>query len=296
MPGKFRLKIATASQVLNRFPLHEAIALLAETGYDGIEIWATDLEKQLADKTTSRELVRTSLINNRMDALIHGPVTDHESTDKTKYNISSRIKRLRDKSIEENLLSMDFADELGSKLIVVHPGHRDNPGDEADTEYWDLQIDALKILAGKAGQMNMKMAIELMENRGKEFVTLPEDMLRILNAIDSGNTGITFDITHAFTHGPDKPAEFLESLKTQIFHVHISGYSDYKTHVPFYMSSLPSGYLDAALNKLVRHYSGFITVEGHLKGIMDDTRENEKMVATMNMEYILKELKSIHLV
>jgi len=134
-----------------------------------------------------------------------------------------------------------------------------------------------------------------MENRGKEFVTTPSDILRIIKEINSKHAGVTIDITHAFTHGLNKPVEFIESLKEHIFHAHFSGYSEHKTHVPLYMSSIPVKFLNKALKKLTQYHAGWITIEGHLIGIMDDTKENEKMITAMNMEYILKELKSIHL-
>ena len=52
----------------------------------------------------------------------------------------------------------------------------------ADQEYWDLQIDALKILTKKAEQLNLDLAIEVMENRGKEFITEPSSMHKIIKS------------------------------------------------------------------------------------------------------------------
>jgi len=295
MPQKFRIKVAAASHVLNKYSIHEAISVLGKIGYDAIEIWAADLEKQLAANKTSFEKIRNALIKNKMTGTIHGPIVDHESPDKTKYNLCSKIKKLRDKSIKKNLLAMSFADKLGFKVVVIHPGHTDKTDEKADQEYWDLQIDALKILTKKAEKLNLDLAIELMENRGKELVTGPSDMHKIIKAMNSKHAGVTVDITHAFTHGLDKPVEFLESLKEHIFHAHFSGYSEKKTHVPLHMSTIPSEHLDNALKKLVQYHAGWLTLEGHLIGIMDDTRENEKKTASMNMEYILKELKSLRL-
>lgn len=293
MPQKFRIRLATTSHILNKFSIHEAVTVLAGIGYDAIEIWSSDLEQQLADDKTSLEKIRNSLFKNKMTGTIHGPLADHESPDKTKLNLCSKKKKLRNKSIRKNLLALNFADKLGLKVVVIHPGHTDNADEDADQAYWDLQIDALKILTEKAEKLNLDLAIEVMENRGKEFITDPSSMYRILKAINSEHAGVTVDITHAFTHGLAKPEEFIESLKGHIFHAHFSGYSEKKTHVPLHMSEIPSEYLDNALKKLVQYHAGYLTLEGHLIGIMDDTKANEKVIAAMNMEYIRKELKSL---
>lgn len=296
MPQKFRIRLATTSHILNKFSIHEAVSVLAGIGYDAIEIWSSDLEKQLTAEKTSLEKIRDALFKNKMTGTIHGPLADHESPDKTKFNLCSKVKKLRDKSIRKNLLALNFADKLGFKVVVVHPGHTDKADEDADREYWDLQIDALKILTKRAEKLNLDLAIEVMENRGKEFITDSPSMHKILKAINSEHAGVTLDITHAFTHGQDKPVEFMESLKEHIFHAHFSGYSDKKTHVPLHMSTISSEHLDNALKKLVQYHAGWLTLEGHLIGIMDDTKENEKKTAAMNMEYILKELKSLQLI
>ena len=130
MPQKFRLKLATTSHILNKYSIHDAVSVLGETGYDAIEIWSTDLEKQLEADKTSFEKIRNALFKNKMTGTIHGPILDHESPDKTKYNLCSKIKKLRDRSIKKNLLALSFADKLGFKVVVVHPGHTDKADED----------------------------------------------------------------------------------------------------------------------------------------------------------------------
>ena len=58
MPQKFRLKIATTSRLMSKYSIHQAVAVLGEIGYDAIEIWADDLEYQLAHNRTSIEKIQ----------------------------------------------------------------------------------------------------------------------------------------------------------------------------------------------------------------------------------------------
>ena len=294
MPQKFHLRIATSSHLLAKYKLHEAIEVLGKIGYDAIEIWAVGLEHQLREKMTSFAKIRAALHKYRMTGTIHAPTKDSETMEM--LNICSKNAKLRNKSLRKNLQAMNYAHRLGFHVITVHPGHLDSPSDKADRVYWQLQIDAFKKLAKKAAQLNLDLAIELMEHRPKEFVMEPPDVHKIIKAVKSKHLGATVDITHAFTHGMDKPIEFLDGCREHIFHAHMSGYTEKKTHVPLHMSIIPSSYLDEALKKLIRHHAGWIAIEGNLKGIMKDTKANEKKVAIENLEYILRELKSLHLV
>lgn len=294
MPQKFHLKIATSSHLLAKYSLHEAVEVLGKIGYDAIEIWAVELEHQLKHKLTSFAKIHGALHKHRMSATIHGPTKDYATGEK--LNICSKNAKLRQKSLRKNFKALTFAHKLHAHVITIHPGHLDPHAEKVDNKYWALQIDAFKQLTKKAAGLNLDVAIELMENREHEFVMEPPEVHKIIKAVKSKHLGVTVDITHAFTHGMDKPIEFLDHCRETIFHAHMSGYAKHKTHVPLHMSIIPSEYLDNALKKLVQHHAGWIAIEGYLKGIMPDTKANEKKVAAENLEYILRELKSLHLV
>jgi sugar phosphate isomerase/epimerase len=117
-----------------------------------------------------------------------------------------------------------------------------------------------------------------------------------LKAVKSKNLGITFDLTHAYQHGTKKPVEFLDAHRKDIYHVHISGYSKIKNHVPFHMTEMPVSYLDKVLKKLVEYHKDIIAIEGDIKRIMKVTKTAQKMVVKKNLDYIHKELKSLHLI
>ena len=147
----------------------------------------------------------------------------------------------RKTSIRKSLEALGYADRLGFSVVVIHPGHTDSADERADDDYRALLTDALRALVKKAERLKLDLAIELMEKRKREFITGPEDILAILKELGSQRAGVTVDITHALTHGPDKPAEYIEALKKHIFHAHFSGYGERKTHVPFHMSSVSAG-------------------------------------------------------
>lgn len=80
------------------------------------------------------------------------------------------------------------------------------------------------------------------------------------------------------------------------FHVHMSGHSENKNHGPFTHTLIHHFYLEKVLDKIVGYgYSGIISVEGTLKGIMEETAENQKTAVRENLDYIHRELKALHM-
>jgi sugar phosphate isomerase/epimerase len=297
MSPKLRNKIATSNHILSAFPIHEAISILADAGYDAIEIWSGELKHEIGQGLTSIGKVKEALDRTGIAGVIHCPLRNLASPDQYKYNICSKDPALRKESLEADMLALEHAHQLGFEVITIHPGHTDSPDKVTDQEYWDLQVDAFRQLAKKAEELKVKIGMEPMEHRPKEFVMEPRHVDRILKEVQSPNLGVTFDLIHAYTHGTDKPVEFLDGLHPHIFHVHMSGHSEKKNHVPFAHTMIHHFYLDKVLDKIVSYgYSGMISVEGTLKGIMEETAENQKNVVKGNLEYIHRELKSLHLI
>ena len=294
---KLRNKIATSGHILSLYPIHKTVEILGRNCYDAIEVWAEELERQIKRRETSIQKIKSALKKSGMVGVIHAPLHDLTHEFKEKYNICSKDRKLRKKSIHESLWALDIAHKLGFHVVTIHPGHTDSKEDVADKEYWRLLIDAFKQLAKRAEKLDVKIGVEPMENIPKEFVIAPKHLDRIISSVDSKNLGVTFDLVHTYTHGEKKPVEFIDQLhKEKIFHVHISGHTKEKTHVPFFMTRIHHRYFDKVIGMLVKNYSGIISIEGTIKGIMPLTKTNQKFVVKKNMEYIHKELKSLHFI
>jgi sugar phosphate isomerase/epimerase len=294
---RLRNKIATSSHILSLYPIHEAIDILGKVGYDAIEIWAEELDIQMKHKRTSLGKVRSALKRNRMVGVIHAPLYDPHSKGKEKYNLCSKDEAVRERSIKAHLHALDIAKKFGFHVMTVHPGHTDREGERANGRYWELQIDAFKRIAGHARKCGVRIGIEPMESRPREFITEPRHIDRILRAVKLANLGVTFDLVHTYTHGERAPIEFIDRMhKRHIFHVHISGHDRKKTHVPFFMTRIHHHYFDRVMAAVIKDYKGIISIEGTIKGVLPMTKANQKMVVRKNMEYIHKELKSLHFV
>jgi sugar phosphate isomerase/epimerase len=272
---KLKNKIAISDKILSCYPTHDAVDLIGKMGYEAMK----------------------ALKNNNMTGVIHCPLRNLSVPKPYKYNICSKDAKLRNESLKETIKAVELAKKMGFKVITIHPGHTDKKGEKADKKYWELQIDAFKRFAKRAEKLNVKIGLEPMEHLPKQFVTEPKHADRIIDAVNSKNLGITFDLIHAYTHGVKKPIEFLDGLHPNIFHVHVSGHTKKKQHAPFSMTIIPHSYLDKVLNRVIKKYSysGIISIEGHTFGLEKQTKTRQKKIAKDNLAYIHKELKALHL-
>jgi sugar phosphate isomerase/epimerase len=162
---KLRNKIATSSHILSLYPIHEATDILGKAGYGAIEMWAEELDLQLKHKKTDLAKVKSALKRNRMVGVIHAPLYDPHSPNHDKYNICSKDEARRERSINAHLHALDIAKRFGFRVMTVHPGHTDKKGENADSRYWSLQIDAFKTIARHAKKYGVRIGMEPMENR-----------------------------------------------------------------------------------------------------------------------------------
>jgi sugar phosphate isomerase/epimerase len=293
---KLKNKIATSSHILSLYDIHEAIDILGKAGYDAIEMWAEELDLQLKHKKTSLQKVRSALKRNRMVGVVHAPLYDPGSPSHDKYNLCSKDEAVRARSIDAHLHALDLAKRFGFKVMTVHPGHTDDAGERADKAYWYLQIAAFRKIARYAKRCGVRIGMEPMENKPREFITESKHVYKILDAVSMSNLGVTFDLVHTYTHGEHAPLEFIDKMhKSKIFHVHISGHTSQKTHVPFFMTRIHHRYFDRVIGSVIKNYSGIISIEGAIKGVLPVTKSNQRMVVRKNMEYIHKEMTSLHL-
>lgn len=110
------LPIGLSSTLYLNLDLNQIVEKLAEYGYASLEIVADVPQKwsEDFDKKEQQKLAET-LQSFGLQSSIHAPIWD--------INIASHITSFRNISLDQIKWSMDLAQNLGSKLIVLHPGH-----------------------------------------------------------------------------------------------------------------------------------------------------------------------------
>jgi sugar phosphate isomerase/epimerase len=124
---------------------------------------------------------------------------------------------------QERLLkeSIEIAEELGSGVVVIHPG-RINGNKERSFEN---MISNLSRIAKFAQDRNVMLGLENKEGTDPENLCISaSELVEAIGRIGSPNLGATFDIGHAnLTCGgnPEKLRQFIKMIKDHVEHVHI---------------------------------------------------------------------------
>ena len=151
-----------------------------------------------------------------------------------------------------------FAESLGAKVVVIHPGHK-TMYDVPRNVRLEYAINSIKQIAEFAGERNIQAAVEPLPN--DEIGSSLEEVLDIIEKVNTPNVGVNFDTNHLF------PASSIPALirkaRGLITSVHISDQDDVERHwLPF------TGKLDwtDVLQALTdADYTGPLVYETHIR-------------------------------
>lgn len=176
------MKIAMSSVCLWGTELSEIIHFAGSAGFDGLEVWV----EQLGSKPDTA-LVRYLAEDQGLSLFAHAASWD--------LNLCSHNNALRNTSLGETKRSIDLARELEAENITVHPGRMGSPVfDKAF--YLGLMTESLAEICRYASETGMTVSLELMEKIRREFVTNPEVMNILLNAVSPLACAVTLDSAH----------------------------------------------------------------------------------------------------
>jgi sugar phosphate isomerase/epimerase len=215
------MKIAMSSVCLWGTELSEVIHFAGSTGFDGLEVWI----EQLGPRPDAA-LVRRLAEDHGLSLFAHAASWD--------LNPCSHNKALRNTSLNETKRSIDLACGLEAKNITVHPGRMGSPVfDKAF--YLGLMTESLVEICRHASEAGMTVSLELMEKIRREFVTTPEVMNKLLNAVSPLTCAVTLDSAHL-----DSAEMFLEyfSALPLTDKIHLSNRQGDTYHTPVFSGDI----------------------------------------------------------
>lgn len=143
-----------------------------------------------------------------MKISIHAPLSD--------MNPASHNQTIRNSSIAEIKKSMNAAAEMGSEVVVVHPGHIPILGRRFEDKILEYNRNSLKECSNFAQEVGIKMCVENMPDiQGLLFKDLKEleDLVLDIDAY------VTLDVGHAHNNGYSA-ADMLKTARIE--HIHLS--------------------------------------------------------------------------
>ncbi len=118
--------------------------------------------------------------------------------------------------------SVDIANWLGADVLIINS---ERLIENERQKQWDELVFRLKELTDYAQKLNVKIAVE---PEPLLIISDTDDMIRMMNEINSPNLKVNLDIGHAYITDPDL-AESINKLGKAIVHTHIEDIKD-KVH------------------------------------------------------------------
>lgn len=190
--------LAGRTQPLSQYPWGQALALLRELGFDGVEVCLEnpDLSPTLLDAALAQQ------VRERLVALGFAG-----------WSISYHKDLLDDRFYAETIRVLELLPLFGADVLVIGTPHLAT----AWPNVWERLVARLKELASLAEDVGVTLA----EEAEPGFVVgCTADVLRLMAAVGSSRLAANLDLGHAFLCDPD-PLAAIAQLGGRIAHVHV---------------------------------------------------------------------------
>lgn len=252
------MKLAYSTNAFKRYSLNEAIRIIAEIGYEGIELLCDSPHAYppiFQDKeihSFKNQIAKFRLVISNLNAFTLYSISDVYHPSWIEDDKVSRELR-----ITHTINCIKLAKKIGAKNLSTEPG---GPvmGRKTDMKYLEkLFMEGLNRVVPIAEEENIKILIEpepnlLLENSNQ--------FLNFIKNFSTENVGLNFDIGHFYCVGED-PTEIIYKLSEYIEHFHLADIASNRIH-----NHLIPGEGSINFRSVFRAiegigYKGFVTVE-----------------------------------
>lgn len=251
------MQFGFSTNAFRDYELGDAIGILAEIGYDGVELLfdkphlypteATD-----SDLASVRETLRENDIAiSNCNAFMLTAIEDFHHPSFIEPDESYRGRR-----IEYTLDALDAAAALDAPHISIEPG---GPIPDGKSREWALETfeAGLREVLEKAESVGVDV---LVEPEPDLLIETSAEFLDLVDRVDSPRMRCNFDAGHFFCVG-ENPAELVDELAAYTPHYHLEDIPADRTHEHTQLGEGGvdiDGFLQALED---RGYEGFVTVE-----------------------------------
>jgi len=204
-------------------PVSDELADIAALGFDYLEL---TMDPPRAHYTTIRQQmdsILSALKAHSLDIICHLP---------TFVSTADLTDSIRDASLQEMFHSLEVAAELGSRKVVLHPGHIGGLGVYVKESAVARANESLDAIIGRAQALGLAVCLETMFPRCHAYFQ-PADFVEILQRFP--DLKLTLDTGHANigASGGRRILKFIEKFGRRIGHLHVSdNFGERDDHIP----------------------------------------------------------------
>lgn len=207
-----------------KWNIEKFLKLANKCGFEGVELNFRENEGEFTPKTSLEEANRLG----HLAAHYQLEIASISSSLFHKYPLSSNHSRLRKSGEEIGRRMIEFAAEMGVKVVKVIPGTVTS--DMSYCTAYKNSIKSMLHLGNEAAAVGVTIGVENVYNK---FLPSPKEFADFLNDINHPSIKAYVDIGNALVTG--YPEHFIEILNDQIIGVHVK---DYRKSLGCFVSTL----------------------------------------------------------
>lgn len=252
------MKLAYSTNAFKRYSLNEAIRMIAEIGYEGIELLC-DTPHAYPPTFQDKEIYsfKNQIAKFRLDISNLNAFTLYSISDVYHPSWIEDDKASRELRITHTINCIKLAKKIGAKNLSTEPG---GPISESKTNIKYLEnlfIEGLNRVVPIAEQENIIILIEpepnlLLENSNQ--------FLNFIENLSTDNVRLNFDIGHFYCVGED-PTDLIYKLSEYIEHFHLADIASNRIHNHLIPGEGSINFRSVFKAIEAIGYKGFVTVE-----------------------------------
>ena len=259
------MKLAFSSNAFRAHSIEDTIGILADIGYDGVELMCDGPHAWPPDVTPAKiESIRAALARHRLaisnlNAFMMCSYRDARTGREGTFHWPSWIDRdetTREARIRHTIASVEIAGALGAKTVSTEPG---GPLEgRGRDECYALFARGLERAARRGAELGVTVIVEpepeLLIERGREYDEFVAGHVRF------PGVGLNFDMGHFYCVGED-PAALIRHFGRRALHFHLEDIAADRKHfhLPPGKGAMDYGSIFAALRDV--GYDGWVTIE-----------------------------------
>ena len=252
------MKLAYSTNAFKRYSLNEAIRMIAEIGYGGIELLC-DTPHAYPPAFQDKEIdsFKNQIAKFRLDISNLNAFTLYSISDVYHPSWIEDDKASRELRITHTINCIKLAKKIGAKNLSTEPG---GPISESKTNIKYLEnlfMEGLNRVVPIAEQENIIILIEpepnlLLENSNQ--------FLNFIENLSTDNVRLNFDIGHFYCVGED-PTDLIYKLSEYIEHFHLADIASNRIHNHLIPGEGSINFRSVFKAIEAIGYKGFVTVE-----------------------------------
>ena len=252
------MKLAYSTNAFKRYSLNEAIRMIAEIGYEGIELLC-DTPHAYPPTFQDKEIYsfKNQIAKFRLDISNLNAFTLYSISDVYHPSWIEDDKASRELRIIHTINCIKLAKKIGVKNLSTEPG---GPVSESKTNIKYLEnlfMEGLNRVVPIAEQENIIILIEpepnlLLENSNQ--------FLNFIENLSTDNVRLNFDIGHFYCVGED-PTDLIYKLSEYIEHFHLADIASNRIHNHLIPGEGSINFRSVFKAIEAIGYKGFVTVE-----------------------------------